>query len=234
VLVVYGAWHIPQKLKSITPVVFTVVPDPVAQGVVPSLARPGGNITGFSDAHSDLVPKRLEFIKEMAPSTTRVGVVYYPSSMTAMQLAAANSAAPAQGVSLIPAPVKGPQPEEIGRAFSVMTRERASAVLVIADQTVFANRNLMAELAVRHRLIIISTVREWADAGFTIAYGTNFHDLWRRSAIYVDKILKGAKAGELPVEQPTKFDLVINLKTAKAIGITVPRTLVLRADELIE
>jgi putative ABC transport system substrate-binding protein len=107
-------------------------------------------------------------------------------------------------------------------------------VLVIADQTVFANRKLMAELAIDHRLIIVSTVREWAEAGFTITYGTNFHDLWRRSAVYVDKILRGAKPGDLPVEQPTKFDLVINVKTARAIGVAVPRSLLLRADDVID
>lgn len=234
VLVVYGAWHIPQKLAGATPVVFTVVPDPVAQGVVPRLGRPGGNVTGFSDAHSDLVPKRLELIKEIAPATTRVGVVYYPSSMTAMQLDAAKAAAPAQALTLIPASVKGPQPEEVERAFAAMSKHHATAVLVIADQTVFANRKLMAELALRDRLIIVSTVREWAEAGFTMSYGTNFHDLWRRSAVYVDKILKGAKPGDLPVEQPTKFDLVINLKSARAIGVTVPRSLLLRADHVIE
>ena len=105
---------------------------------------------------------------------------------------------------------------------------------VIADQTVFANRKLMAELAIRHRLIIVSTVREWAEAGFTMSYGTSFHHLWRRSAAYVDKILKGAKPGDLPIEHPTKFDLVINLRTARALGITVPRALVLRADHVIQ
>ena len=234
VLVVYGAWHIPKRLNGRTPVVFTVVPDPVAQGVVPSLARPGGNVTGFSDAHSDLVPKRLQLIKEMAPDTRRVGVLYYPSSMTELQLEEARSAAPTQGLTLVPAPVRSSERAEVERAFAAMTAQRATAVLVIAEQTVFTNRKLIAELAIRHREIVISTVREWAEAGFTMAYGTNFHDLWRRSAVYVHKILKGAKPGDLPIEQPTKFDLVINLKSAKAIGLAVPKSLLLRADSVIE
>ena len=234
VMVVYGAWHIAHKLAGGPPVVFTVVPDPVAQGVVPSLARPGGNITGFSDAHADLVPKRLQLIKEIAPATKRVGVLYYSSSMTEMQVSAARSAAPSQGLSVIPVAVNGPQKEEVERAFAAMLKEGAEALLVIADQTVFTNRGAIAALAIKHRLPIISTVREWAEAGFTLSYGTNFHDLWRRSAIYVDRILKGARPGDLPVEQPTKFDLVVNAKTARAIGVSVPPSLILQADHVIQ
>jgi putative ABC transport system substrate-binding protein len=234
VMVVYGAWHVADKLRVATPVVVTVVPDPVAQGVVTNLARPGGNITGFSDAHAELVPKRLELIREIAPAVKRVAVLYYRSSMALQQLKTAQAAAPAQAMSLLPVAVKGPQPEEIERAFALMAKESAGAVLVIAEPTLGVNRKLIADLAIKYRLIAVGTVRTWADSGFLMSYGTNFHDLWRRSAVYVDKILKGTKPGDLPIEQPTKFDLVINQRTAKAIGVEVPRALLLRADQVIE
>jgi putative tryptophan/tyrosine transport system substrate-binding protein len=233
VLVVYGAWHLAGKLPPSTPLVFTVVPDPVAVGLVPSLARPGGNITGFADNHDSLVPKRLELLKEVVPSVSRVAVLHYTSRMAELQLQTARAAAPALGLSLMPSAIKGPEPEEVRRAFGLMAKEGAQALIIIADATVSANRRLIGELAIKQRLPAIGTVRDWAAAGFLMSYGTNFHELWRRSALYVDKILKGAKAGDLPVEQPTTFDLAVNLKTAKAIGVTVPQSLVGRANEVI-
>jgi putative tryptophan/tyrosine transport system substrate-binding protein len=234
VLVIYGAWHLTGKLPPGTPVVFTVVPDPVAQGLVASLARPGGNLTGFADNHDVLVPKRLELIKQVLPGVTRVAVLHYPNRMSLLQLKTAQAAAPAQGLTLVPVELKGPEPSEVARAFATMVKERVSALVIIAEPTLSANRKLIAESAIKHRLVAIGTVIDWAAAGFLLSYGTNFHDLWRRSAIYADKILKGAKAGDLPVEQPTTFDLVVNLKTAKAIGLTVPRAVLLRADQVIE
>ena len=234
VLVVYGAWTIAGKLPSSTPVVFTVVPDPVAIGLVPNLARPGGHITGFADNHDALVPKRLELLKEVVPALSRVAVLHYTSRMALLQLETAQATAPKQGISLILVAVRGPEPSEVKRAFETMAKERVQALVVIAEPTLSANRPLIAELTVNYRLPAIGTVRDWAAMGFLLSYGTNFHDLWRRSALYVDKILKGAKPGDLPVEQPTTFDLVINLKTAKAIGVAVPRSLVLRADQVIE
>jgi putative ABC transport system substrate-binding protein len=234
VLVIYGAWHLVGKLPPPTPVVFTVVPDPVAVGLVPNLARPGGHITGFADNHDALVPKRLELLKEVVPALARVAVLHYTSRMALLQLQTAQAAAPKQGISLVPVAVKGPQPSEVERAFETMANERVQALLVIAEPTLSANRPLIAELTVKYRLPSIGTVRDWAGMGFLLSYGTNFHDLWRRSALYVDKILKGTKPGDLPVEQPTTFDLVINLKTAKAIGVAVPRSLALRADQVIE
>jgi putative ABC transport system substrate-binding protein len=233
-IVVYGAWHIVDKLRGATPVVFTVVPDPVAQGMVTSLARPGGNMTGFSDAHSELVPKRLELIREVIPKVSRVAVLHFPSDMALMQLRIAQAAAPAQGLTLLPMAVKGPNPEEIDRVFALMATAGVGAVLVLAEPTMSANRKRIADQALKHRLVGISTVRDWAEAGFVLSYGTNFHDLWRRSAVYADKILRGAKPGDLPIEQPTKFDLILNQRTAKAIGVDVPRAFVLRADHVIE
>jgi putative tryptophan/tyrosine transport system substrate-binding protein len=233
VLVIYGAWHLMGKIPSATPVVFTVVPDPVAQGLVASLARPGGNLTGFADNHDVLVPKRLELIKQVLPGVTRVAVLHYPNRMSQLQLKTAREAAPAQGITLVPVELKGPEPSEVERAFATMVKERVSALVIIAEPTLSANRKLIAESAIKHRLVAIGTVIDWAAVGFLLSYGTNFHDLWRRSAIYADKILKGAKAGDLPVEQPTTFDLVINLRTAKAIDVSVPQSLIMRADHVI-
>ena len=233
VLVIYGAWHLAGKLPPDTPVVFTVVPDPVATGIVRNLARPGGNATGFADNHDALVPKRLELIKEVVPAASRVGVLHYPSDMALLQLKTAQAAAPKQGLTLVPVAVKGPQPSEVERAFAAMAAERVGALVIIAEPTLSANRKLIADSAIKARLPAVGTVRDWAAAGFLLSYGTNFHELWRRSALYVDKILKGAKAGDLPVEQPTTFDLVVNMKTAKAIGVTVPQSLVGRANEVI-
>ncbi len=234
VLVVYGAWALIGKLPATTPVVFTVVPDPVAIGLVASLARPGGNLTGFADNHDALVPKRLELLKEVVPGASRVAVLHYPNPMSLLQLKTAQAAAPRQGMTLVPVAIKGPQASELDSAFATMAKERVAALIVIAEPTLSANRRLIAEHAAKNRLPAVGTVREWAQAGFLLSYGTNFHELWRRSALYADKILKGAKAGDLPVEQPTKFDLVVNLKTAKAIGLAVPRSLIARADQVIE
>jgi putative ABC transport system substrate-binding protein len=234
VLVIYGAWHLTGELLRTTPVVFTVVPDPVAQGLVTNLARPGGNMTGFADNHDALVPKRLELIREIVPGATRVAVLHYPNRMSLLQLKIAQAAAPKQGIALVPVAVSGPDPGEVDRAFATMIKERVGAFLVIAEPTLSANRKRIADLAIQNRLPAVGTVSEWAAAGFLLSYGTNFHELWRRSAVYVDKILKGAKAGDLPIEQPTTFDLVINLRTAKAIGVRVPRSLVVRADQVIE
>jgi putative ABC transport system substrate-binding protein len=233
VLVIYGAWALVGKLPPPTPVVFTVVPDPVAIGLVPNLARPGGHITGFADNHDALVPK-VELLKEVVPALARVAVLHYTSRMALLQLETAQAAAPKQGISLFPVAVKGPEPSEVQRAFETMARERAQALLVIAEPTLSANRPLIAELAVKYRLPAIGTVRDWAATGFLLSYGTNFHDLWRRSALYVDKILKGARPGDLPVEQPTTFDLVVNLKTAKAIGVAIPASIAGRASQVIE
>jgi len=234
VLVIYGAWHLANRLPASIPVVFTVVPDPVGQGLVASLARPGGNITGLTDTHAELVPKRLELIRQVAPAASRVAVLLYPNRMSLLQLRSAQAAAPAQGLTILPVEVAGPEPADIQRTFAGIERERAGVILVIGEPTVSAHRSRISEFAIEHRLPAVGTVREWAAAGFLLSYGANFHDLWRRAAAYVDRILKGAKPADLPVEQPTKFDLVVNLKTARAIGLTIAPPLLLRADEVIE
>lgn len=234
VLVIYGAWLLVGKLPPSTPVVFTVVPDPVAVGLVPSLARPGGHVTGFADNHDALVPKRLELLKDVVPGLARVAVLHYRSRMALLQLETAQAAALKQGLTLIPIAVKGPDPGEVQLAFETMAREHAQGLLVIAEPTLSTNRPLIGELTVKYRLPAVGTVRDWAAMGFLLSYGTNFHDLWRRSAVYVDKILKGARPGDLSVEQPTTFDLVVNLKTAKTLGVAIPASITARASQVIE
>jgi ABC-type uncharacterized transport system substrate-binding protein len=238
VLVVYGlsalidaGWKAPGAL----PIVFTIDPDPVGRGLVASLARPGGNVTGLSDAHADLVPKRLELLKEAAASAVRVAVLFNPaSSLGPAQLKTAQAAAPTLGMTVLPVEVRGRGRNDIDRAFETMRRERSTGILILGDPTVGVHRSRIAELAVKSQLPAVSTLRESAEAGLLMSYGTDFHDLWRRTATYVDKILKGAKPADLPVEQPTKFELVINLKTAKALGLTIPQSLLLRADQVID
>lgn len=238
VLVVYGLWALHDagwNAPSTLPIVFTVDADPVGKGLVASLARPGGNITGLSDAHADLVPKRLQLLKEAVPSASRVAVLSDPDSGgSSRQLKTAQAAAPALGLTVLPVEVRAPGRDDIDRAFAAMAKERADALLIIGQPTLSVHRGRIGELAVKTRLPAISTVREWAEAGLLLAYGTNFHELWRRSATYVDRILKGAKPADLPVEQPTKFDLVINLRTAKMLGVTIPPSVLVRADKVIE
>jgi len=238
VLVVYGVWALVGagwKPPKTLPIVFTVDADPVGKGLVASLARPGGNITGLSDTHADLVPKRLQLLKEVVPSVGRVGVLLNPDNpMATTQFKNAQTAAGELGLTLLPVEVKGRGREDMDSAFVRAGPQRLGSLLVIGDPTVSIHRARIAELAVKSRLPTISTVREWAEAGLLMSYGTSFHELWRRTATYVDKILKGAKPGDIPVEQPTKFELVINLKTAKALGLTIPQSLLARADQVIE
>jgi putative tryptophan/tyrosine transport system substrate-binding protein len=236
VMVVYGSAAVAAVRKSAPgiPVVMTVHADPVGSGIVPSLARPGGNITGFTDGHADLAPKRLEILKEIVPSVSRVAAFYNPDiAHGARQWKLVQGAAPRLGITLVGVEIR--RPEDIERAFAETTKRRAGAIFMIPDPTWWVGQERrIASLAIEHKLASIGTVREFAEHGMLAAYGTNFAELWRRSAGYVDRILKGARPGELPIEHPRKFDLVINLKTAKALGITVPRRVVMRADRVIE
>jgi putative ABC transport system substrate-binding protein len=236
VVLVYGSPAIAAVKKHVTtvPVVMTVHADPVGSGIVPSLARPGGNITGLADGHADLAPKRLEVLKEVVPAVSRVAVVFNPSTAhAARQWRLVQAAAPRAGVTAVPAEISGA--DAIERVFAAIGKQRADAVFLAPDPSWWnGQERRIANLAIAGRLPAIGTVREFADNGVLVAYGTNFADLWRRSATYVDKIFKGANPGDLPIEQPTRFDLVINLKTAKALGITVPRAVLLRADAVIE
>jgi putative ABC transport system substrate-binding protein len=222
------------KATSTIPIVMVASVDPVGAGFVTSLARPGGNVTGFSvDTGDEIIGKRLEFLKETLPNLSRVGILFNPDVASIRnRLASIREAAQTLVLTLIPVEARGL--DALEQAFATMVGERAQAFVVLADAVLFDYRSQIGVAAVRNRLPAISTNREFTEAGLLLTYGIDFRDPFRRSAVVVDKILKGAKPADLPVEQPTKFELVVNLKTAKALGIDVPPTLLARADEVIE
>jgi putative ABC transport system substrate-binding protein len=222
-----------QQATRTIPIVMSVVIDPLGSGLVASLARPGGNVTGLTIMASDLVGKQFEVLKEVVPKVSRVALLWNPANPgSAPQLREAEAAARALGVRLQALEARTPQ--EIDSAFAAMTRERAGALVVLGDAIFLNQRKQLAELAAKKHLPAVYTLREHADAGGLMSYGANPLDLERRAATFVDKILKGAKPADLPVEQPTKFELVINLKTAKALGLTIPQSLLVRADQVIQ
>ena len=222
-----------QAAKSVTdtvPIVMTGNALPVEFGLVESLARPGGNITGLSiDASVEISGKRLEFIRELLPEVKRLAWLGPEPHSSVREFVGAT--ARKLGLHLI---VAETAPNDYASAFASITRADAQAILVGGTAINFANRHLIVDFAARSHVLAIYHTRQFVDAGGLISYGVNFVDLYRRAAGYVDRILKGAKPRDLPVEQPTKFELVINLKTAKALGLTVPPSLLARADEVIE
>ena len=224
-----------KKVTSTIPIVFMGEPDPVGTGLVASLARPGGNATGLADAHTELLPKRLELLKLLVPALSRVGVLWNPSNAsTAPQLKAVQAAGPALGLTIVPVEVKGPGHDDLDRAFEAIGRDRLGGLLVVGDPILGNRRTRIAELAIAHRLPTSGTHRGWAEGGLLMSYGTDFVELFRHGAVLVDKILKGAKPASLPVEEPTKFELVINLKTARKLDLAIPPSLLQRADQVIE
>lgn len=224
-----------RKATRTIPIVFIGEPDPVGTALVASLAHPGGNVTGLADAHADLVPKRLDLLKQVVPSATRVGILWNPANPgTAPQLKIAEGAAPALGLTVLPVPVKGPRPGDLDRAFATIGKEHLGSLFVIGDSTLGVQRDRIAELSIKHRLPTSASHSRWAEGGLLMSYGTDFVDLFRRSAILVDRILRGAKPADLPVEEPTKFELVINMGTAKALGLAISPSLLSRADRVIE
>ena len=215
------------------PIVFARVAEPVGFGLVQSLARPGGNVTGVSIVNIDLSAKRLELLREAIPGLVRVGALWDPSFPTAAaELQEIEGAARSLGIEMQPVGVQGP--EEFEGALVAMTRQRAGALIVVGGRLFIEHRHRLAALATTARLPMMLYRRETVEAGGLMSYGTNFRDMYRRAAIYVDKILKGAKPADLPVEQPMKFELVLNRKTAQALGITFPPTLLILADEVIQ
>jgi len=227
------AAHAAKKASSVIPIVMTSVADPVGMGLVASLARPGGSITGLSDFNTGVVAKRLELLREVVPSVSRVAVLLNPTNPSnPPQLKLTQAAAATLGVTLLAFEAK--RADAIDRAFVAIMTERAGALIVIGDPLLGTHAKRIVELSTRNRLPAIYWIREFPDAGGLMSYGANFDDLWRQAATYVDKILKGAKPGELPVEQPTTFELVINLKAAKALRLTIPQSVLLRADKVIE
>jgi putative ABC transport system substrate-binding protein len=215
------------------PIVMVSSGDPVATGLVASIARPGGNITGLSIIAHDLVGKQLQLLREVVSKVSLVAILWNPANRSnAFELRGAEAAAQALGMQLYPLEAQGPG--EIEGAFAAMTRERVGALLVLLDSMLLFQRERIADLAAKHRLPAVYGLRWHADAGGLMAYGANQLVQSRRIASYVDKILKGAKPGDLPIEQATQFELVINLKTAKALGLTIPPSVLGRADEVIQ
>ena len=215
------------------PLVMVAVGDPVDTGIVPSLAHPGGNITGLSSIAPELEGKRLELLKEVVPALARLAVFWNPqNSFHIAALERARIAASALNVQVQALAVS--THEQLDAAFAAIEKERPDALLVLADRVFLHNRAAMMEFAAKHRLPSINAYRELVEAGGLMSYGPSYEDMHRRAAAYVDKIFKGARAGDLPVEQPSKFTLMVNLKAAKALGVTIPATLLARADEVIE
>jgi putative ABC transport system substrate-binding protein len=210
--------------------------DPVEDGLVASLARPGGNVTGFTFLGPQLVPKRLALLKEALPSASRVAVLWHPRAYGERTMndmvEEAETTGKTLSLQLQFVPVR--EPDELDRAFSTISAATTDAVMVFPSPVLFTERTRIVELARNLRLPLISMAREFVEIGGLMSYGADITDFIRRGATYVDKILKGAKPADLPVEQPTKFELCLNLKTAREIGIQIPVTLLTRADEVIE
>jgi len=222
------------KATTTIPIVMTSSVDPVGSGLVASLARPGGNVTGLTlDAGGEILGKRFEMLKEILPNLSRLGILFNPDvALNRIRHTAMQPTARTLGLTLVLAEASGP--DALEQAFATMVRERAQAFVAQADSVLLNYRGQIAEMALRNRLPSAAVQKEYANAGFLLTYGAFTPDLFRRSAGFVDKIFKGAKPADLPVEQPTKYELVINLKTAKALGIIVPPSLLLRADDVIE
>jgi len=215
------------------PIVMVRVGDPVAYGLVASLARPGANLTGLSTDSTEVDGKRLELLKEILPSLSRVGVLLNPANPnTALHWKQVQAAAEALHLKLERVEVK--RAEDFDAAFAALARQRPRAFLMLGDLFLFAHRARIVTFATRQRLPAMYPTREFVDAGGLISYAASSSDMYRRAATYVDKILKGAKPADLPVEQPTRFELVVNMKTAKALGLTIPPSVLVRADQVIQ
>src|SRR5437870_3997355 len=222
-----------KKATTTIPIVMSTVDDPVAFGLVDSLGRPGGNITGLtSGAGPGLYGKRLELLKETFPRVSRVAVLWNPDDPGSV-INMRGMEAPARSLSLKLQSVEMREPNDLEQAFSAMKREHAEALVTILGALVGGQRSRIVDLAAKSRLATMSAESRWTEAGGLMSYGASYPDLYRRAATYVDKILKGAKPADLPVEQPTKFEFVINLKTAKQIGLTIPPNVLARADKVI-
>ncbi|MBI4608780.1 MAG: ABC transporter substrate-binding protein [Candidatus Rokubacteria bacterium] len=235
VIVVVGdrGVHAAKRATSTIPIVMVSAGDPVRDGFVSSLARPGGNITGFSSLLPELNAKQLGLLKEAVPRASRLAVLWNPaSSGGVLGFREMQSAAPTLGIKLQSLEVR--TPEQIEPAFSAMVNERADGFIVLTDPLTFRNRKRIVALAAKHRLPAIYEVREFVDDGALMSYGPSLIAMIRRAPVYVDKILKGARPADLPVEQPTRFEFVVNLKTARALDLAIPQSVLLRADHVIQ
>ena len=235
IVVVHGvlATLAARKASTTIPIVCFACGDLVGTGLVASLARPGGNITGLTVLAPEVSGKRLELLKEFVPRLTRVAVLFNPGNpVSGPELRETEAAARSLGLQLQSLGVR--DPDGFGSAFSSMKSARADALIVLSDAMFYGRRREIADLTVSNRLPSISHLREFADAGVLMTYGPDVFTIARRAATYVDKILKGAKPADLPIEQPTKFEFVVNLKTARALGLTIPKSIQLRADDVIQ
>ena len=236
VIVAAGGTPAAQAAKNATttiPVVMVGVADPVALGLVASFARPGANITGLSTMSPELSTKRLELVKEIVPNVSRVAVLWnpdYPDAVTNMR--ETKAAAPLLGIKLQFVEMR--EPNDLEQAFSAMKRDRADALVTINSPNIISQSKRVVDFAAKSRLPAMYSFREYVDDGGLMFYGASLTEMYRRAAIYVDKILKGAKPANLPIEQRTKFEFVINLKTAKQIGLTIPPSVLARADKIIK
>jgi putative ABC transport system substrate-binding protein len=222
-----------KRATSMIPIVFAVVADAVGAGLIANFARPGGNITGLTSSSAELGGKRLELLKQVVPKASRVAVLYNPADPSnVLVLKQLRESAPTLGLILHPLEVR--EPGEFEGAFFAMTQERAHAMFGVPGVLTFEHKQVLVDLAAKGRIPAMWGHRQFVDAGDLMSYAVNFYDQIRQTAVYVDKILKGAKPGDLPVEQPTRYELVINLKTAKAIGLTIPPTVLLQASQVIE
>jgi putative ABC transport system substrate-binding protein len=222
-----------QRATKAIPIVMVAGGNPVANGLVESLARPGGNVTGLSQMLQEVSGKRLELLKEVVPKLSRVAVLWNPNSTSATLNWKENQQPARQlGIQLFSLEVRSPG--ELDKAFEAATNMRAGALAILPDPVISTNLERIVDFAAKSRLPSIYQSSEFADAGGLVTYGPDRPDLFRRAATYVDKILKGTKPGDLPVDQPTKLELVVNLKTAKAIGVTIPQSVLFRADKVIE
>ncbi|MGA8963970.1 MAG: ABC transporter substrate-binding protein [Pseudolabrys sp.] len=232
IVTVGSAVPIVKQATTTIPIVFAVGIDPVGSGLVASLAKPGGNVTGLSLQANDLAGKRLEFLRQVVPQLRRLAIMFNAgNSQPALEMRDTQAAAYTLGLEVAPLEIR--RAEDIAPAFQSL-KTQADALYVAVDQLVVANRTRILTLALGARLPTVFSTRDFVKAGAFMSYGPNYSDLFRHSADYVDKILRGTKPGDIPVEQPTKFELVINVTTAKALGLTIPEAFLLRADEVIE
>ena len=232
-VIVTGGGEAARAAKQVTatvPIVMATGGDPVKLGVVESLARPGGNVTGVSSLSSQLIAKRVELLREILPKISRVAVFWDETPNARLSVQELEAAARPLGIGIHPIGVHGPN--DFARAFSEAAG--VPALIVVASSFMFTERNRLADLALKHRLPTVLGAREYVEAGGLFSYAVNYPDQFRRAASYVDRILRGARPADLPVEQPTTFDLVINLKTAKALGLKIPQSLLQRANQVIE
>jgi len=222
-----------KRATSTIPIVMASGGDPVASGVAASLSQPGGNLTGMTSINRELAGKRLELLRNVAPRASRIAILWDERNEgNRLGVNDTETVAKTLGLTIHSVPMRSP--EALEAAFATVARGRADALIIFTISSLFPYRRRVAELAVKHRLPTVVGVREYVEAGCLASYGTDYPDLFRRAATFVDKILKGAKPADLPVEQATTFELAINMKTAKALGLTIPPSLLLRADQVIE